>query len=141
MELLSEKVVLQQQPPTESIKKKRAVLIVDDNREAAEGIVKLLSHAGHTVRAAYSGRGALQTLATFHPEIIFLDIGLPGESGYDLARKIRKELSPVPLLVALTGYGQEDDKRRAQQAGFDYHLIKPIGVADLEFILTKEVEV
>ena len=126
---------------SEGEKKKRTVLIVDDNEEAAEGIAKLLNHAGHTARTAQSGRGALQTLKNFHPEIIFLDIGLPGESGYDLARKIRREIAPTPLLVALTGYGQEDDKLRAQQAGFDYHLVKPIGIADLEFILTKDAQV
>ena len=138
--LLSEKIV-PKSITSESLKKKRSVLIVDDNQEAAEGIAKLLSHSGHTVRTAYSGRSALQTLIRFKPEIIFLDIGLPGESGYDLARKLRKELSPMPLLVALTGYGQDEDKRRAREAGFDYHLIKPIGIADLEFILTKESEV
>ena len=101
---------------------------------------QLLRHSGHVVRTATSGRTALPTLAAFRPDVIFLDIGLPGESGYDLARKIRREFQPTPLIVALTGFGQDADKRRTHDAGFDYHLVKPIGIADLEYILTRQRE-
>jgi signal transduction histidine kinase len=117
-------------------KKKRSVLIVDDNVHAAEGIAKLLVHSGHEVRIAADSAQALERLANFRPDVIILDIGLPGESGYDLARTIRGYLDPQPFLVALTGYGQEDDKRLALEAGFDYHLVKPVSIADLEKILS-----
>lgn len=122
-------------------KRKRTVLIVDDNEKASEAIAKLLTHAGHTVRTARDARNAFMVLSTFKPEIIVLDIGLPGRDGYDVAQEIRRTIRPAPLLVALTGFGSDHDKQRAQTAGFDYHLVKPIGIADLEFILTKDTEV
>lgn len=118
-------------------KPRRTILIVDDNEAAAHGVARLLSHAGHDVRVAHDGSGALQTLAEFRPEIIFLDIGLPDASGYDLARSIRQYLDPQPILVALTGFGQEEDQRRAYEAGFDKHLTKPVSIANLEEILLK----
>lgn len=118
-------------------KKERAVLIVDDNVQAAEGIAKLLNHAGHVARIAHDGISALHTLASFHPEIIFLDIGLPDGSGYELAQKIRQYLSPQPIIVALTGYGQEDDRQRAHEEGFDAHLTKPVSIADLEKVMER----
>ena len=113
------------------------VLIVDDNLQAAEGIAKLLNHAGHVARTAHDGASALHTLASFRPEIIFLDIGLPDGSGYELAQKIRQYLSPQPIIVALTGYGQEEDKQRAHEEGFDAHLTKPVSIADLEKVMEK----
>jgi len=118
-------------------KPRRTVLIVDDNEAAAHGIAQLLSHAGHDARVAHDGSGALQLLANFRPEIIFLDIGLPDASGYDLARSIRQYLEPQPVLVALTGFGQEEDQRRAYESGFDYHLTKPVSIMDLEKILSR----
>lgn len=118
-------------------KKKRSILIVDDNDDAAKGIAQLLNHAGHTARTALGGEEAMRVLSDFRPDIVFLDIGLPGESGYDLARRIRHYLSPSPMLVALTGYGQEEDKQRALDAGLDDHLTKPVSIADLEKVLTK----
>jgi signal transduction histidine kinase/CheY-like chemotaxis protein len=124
-------------PQAPQNKPKRTVLIVDDNEAAAHGIAQLLSHAGHDVRVAHDGSGALRALANFRPEIIILDIGLPDASGYDLARNIREYLDPQPLLVALTGFGQEEDQRRAYESGFDYHLTKPVSIADLEKILAK----
>lgn len=120
-----------------STKPRRSVLIVDDNEAAANGIGKLLSHSGHDVRVAHDGSGTLQLLANFRPDIIFLDIGLPDASGYDLARTIRDYLDPQPVLVALTGFGQEEDQRRAYESGFDHHLTKPVSIADLEKILAK----
>lgn len=124
--------------PQSSIRRKRrTVLIVDDNEAAARGIAKLLSHSGHDARVAHDGSGALQTLANFRPEIIILDIGLPDASGYDLAQTIRQYLDPQPVLVALTGFGQEEDQRRAYESGFDHHLTKPVAIADLEKILAE----
>ncbi|MFZ2887270.1 MAG: MASE1 domain-containing protein [Minisyncoccia bacterium] len=122
--------------PTQS-KQKRTVLVVDDNEDAANALARLLNHAGHTARAAYDGAQALATLANFRPEVIFLDIGLPNESGYNVAQQIRSYMDPQPTIVALTGYGQEEDKRKALDAGFDAHLTKPVAVADLEKILSE----
>jgi signal transduction histidine kinase len=124
------------EPHIVSGKVQRSVLVVDDNSAAAHAIAQLLSHSGHDVRTAENGAEALSVLAQFRPEIIFLDVGLPGESGYDVARTIRNYLDPQPVLVALTGFGQEDDKRRAYDAGFDYHLTKPVSIAELEKILS-----
>lgn len=124
-------------PLTTDRKNRRDVLIVDDNEPAAESMARLLSHAGHTVRTAANGANALTTLASFQPEIIFLDIGLPDMTGYDLARTIRKFADPQPILIALTGFGNEDDRARALEAGFDEHVTKPVTIADLEKILTK----
>lgn len=118
-------------------KERRDVLIVDDNEPAATSIASLLTHAGHTVRVAHDGAEALQILASFQPEIILLDIGLPDVSGYDLARTIRQYANPQPVLVALTGYGKEEDQLLAFEAGFDEHMTKPVAIIDLEKILTK----
>jgi CheY-like chemotaxis protein len=108
----------------------RRVLVVDDNRDAAESLALLLEVAGHQVRACHDGPAALERVEEFQPDVVLLDIGLPGMDGYEVARRLRA----LPggrgvLLVALTGYGQDDDQRRAREAGFDHHLIKP---ADLE---------
>ncbi len=116
-------------------KSKRSILIVDDNEDAARAIAQLLNHSGHHARIAHDALSAFKELGEFRPDIIFLDIGLPGESGYDIARKLRHYLNPQPILVALTGYGQDDDKQRAIEAGFDFHLTKPVSIAELEKIL------
>lgn len=130
-----EETTVRQEPPAR--KPKRTVLIIDDNEAAARGVAQLLTHSGHTVRTAHDGAGALAALSDFRPDIIFLDIGLPDMTGYDLARTIRQYLNPSPILVAHTGFGQEEDQRRAQEAGFDAHLTKPVSIADLEKILLR----
>ena len=109
----------------------RRVLIVDDNVDAANSIAKILGLFGHTVRCAYDGQSALQLAAEFAPEAIVLDIGLPGMDGYEVARRLRAmDRFRNATLIALTGYGQQDDRERSQQAGFDQHLTKPVD-ADL----------
>lgn len=112
------------------------VLLVDDNIDAVETLAMLLQIWGHQVDVAHSGEDALQMARRNAPDLVLLDIGLPGMDGYDLARQLR-ELPNVgnPLLVALTGYGQEDDRRRSQDAGIDIHLIKPIGPGMLQKML------
>jgi len=108
----------------------KKVLVVDDNQDAAESLAMLLEVAGHQVRFCHDGKSALEAAAEWTPEVVLLDIGLPGMDGYEVARRLRS--SPATrqaLLVALTGYGQNDDQRRAREAGFDHHFIKP---ADLE---------
>ncbi len=108
----------------------RRVLVVDDNWDAAESLALLLEVAGHQVRTCPDGRSALEAAEQFRPEAVLLDIGLPGMDGYEVARRMRQlPATRGALLVALTGYGQEDDQRRAHEAGFNHHLIKP---ADLE---------
>ena len=117
-----------------------SVLVVDDNRDSAESLALLLELKGHTVKTAHNGPDALRTLGAFRPHLVLLDIGLPGMSGYEVARRIREssELSGV-MLVALTGWGQEEDRRRTKNAGFDHHLVKPAAPAEVETILA-EVE-
>jgi PAS domain S-box-containing protein len=103
------------------------VLVVDDNRDAADSLAMLLRLAGQDVQARYDGLSALAQAQEFRPELVFLDIGMPGMDGYEVARRLRGEpqLEGV-ILVALTGWGQEEDRRRSAEAGFDHHLVKPV---------------
>jgi CheY-like chemotaxis protein/anti-sigma regulatory factor (Ser/Thr protein kinase) len=101
------------------------VLVAEDNPDAAEMMRVMLSFKGHDVRVATNGLQAVAIAEQFDPHIGFLDIGMPGIDGYEAARRIRDLLGPRVVLVALTGWGQDDDKRRSKEAGFDYHLTKP----------------
>jgi PAS domain S-box-containing protein len=105
----------------------RRLLIVDDNRDAATSLAMLLRMQGHEVYLAHSGPEALETLQAQRPEMVFLDLGMPHMDGYEVARRIRQspELQSVTL-AALTGWGQQEDRRRTAEAGFDYHLVKPL---------------
>jgi len=111
----------------------RRVLVVDDNQDAAESLAMLLRLLGAEVGVAYGGAAAMKMLASFHPSVMLLDIGMPGMDGYEVARRVRADpaLSDV-LLIAVSGWGQEEDRRRSQSAGFDHHLIKPADVSALE---------
>ncbi|MEW4569687.1 PAS domain-containing protein [Tautonia sp. JC769] len=104
------------------------LLIVDDNRDAAVTLGTLLGKiAGHDVRLAHDGPEALRVAARFEPEVVLLDIGLPGMDGYEVARRLRDTpAGSLALLIALTGWGQQEDHRRSQEAGFDHHLVKPV---------------
>jgi PAS domain S-box-containing protein len=112
------------------------VLVVDDNRDSAESLALLLRYRGHVVRTAHDGPEALRLLESLRPQLIVLDLGLPGMSGFDVARKIREsaDLKHVKL-AALTGWGQEEDRRRTKEAGFDHHLVKPAELEQIERIL------
>lgn len=112
------------------------ILIVDDNEAAAQGLGKLLEHRGHTVKITYRGSDVLPLAQVFDPEVIILDIGLPDMDGYDVATHLRNAKSTA-LLIALTGYGQEEDRIRAKDSGFDHHLTKPVGLRDIEAVLEK----
>jgi len=108
------------------------VLVVDDNRDAAEMISILLSRAGHQVEIAADASQALSTVDAFQPQVAILDIGLPVMDGYALGRELRARLgSSTPVLIALTGYGQEQDQRRSAEAGFASHLVKPVDAKHL----------
>jgi PAS domain S-box-containing protein len=112
------------------------VLVVDDNRDAADACASLLELSGHHVQTAYTGRHALELAGTFRPHAVLLDIGLPDFNGYELATKIRA--SPWGrgvMLIAVTGWGQEEDRRRALEAGCDHHLTKPIAPETVESLL------
>jgi signal transduction histidine kinase len=111
------------------------ILVVDDNEAAAEGLRKLLEHHGHTVRVAYDAPPALEMIAQEPPDVAILDIGLPTMDGYLLAKKIRERFGKKVGLIALTGYGQSDDKQKAKDAGFDEHLVKPVSVVDVQRVL------
>ena len=114
----------------------RRILVVDDNEDAATALAEALLDLGHAVEVAYDGPQALAKLETFSPDIALLDIGLPLMDGYELARRIRSEprLSGIRL-VSITGYGQHSDKLRAQEAGFDVHLVKPVDLVVIERVI------
>jgi CheY-like chemotaxis protein/two-component sensor histidine kinase len=116
--------------------KNRRVLVVDDNKDAAASLSLLLRLQGHDVRIAHEGRTALEAAASFQPEVIFLDIGMPGMDGYEVARQIRRQpgLEKV-VLAAATGWGQTVDRRRTSAAGFDHHLVKPLEPEALQSVL------
>lgn len=113
------------------------VLVVDDNADGAEMLAAFLDAKGYQTRVAYDGPGALRVAAEFQPELAFLDIGLPVMDGYELAARLR-ELPGLgsTRLVALTGYGQESDRRKTQAAGFQYHLVKPVDFEAIEDVVS-----
>jgi signal transduction histidine kinase/DNA-binding response OmpR family regulator len=112
--------------PAVATSTRRRVLIVDDNTDAAHSLAMLMEVGGHEAHLCYDGHSALTEAQSFQPEVVLLDIGLPGLDGLEVARRLRAmNLSPRPMLVALTGYGQNDDVQRSREAGFDHHLVKP----------------
>jgi signal transduction histidine kinase/ActR/RegA family two-component response regulator len=114
------------------------VLVVDDNRDAADALGLLIQLHGHEVRIAYGGREALETGPVFEPQIVLLDLGMPDFDGYDTARQLRQERwGRRAMVVALTGWGQAQDRRRTAEAGFDLHLVKPVGDTELVSALAR----
>ncbi|MBG6076545.1 CHASE3 domain-containing protein [Polaromonas sp. CG_9.11] len=112
------------------------VLAVDDSVDAVEFLARLLRLSGHEVEVAYDGPSAVQTALVMRPDVVLLDIGLPGITGYEVARQLRQEAAlKHTVLVALTGYGRASDRQRSRNAGFSYHLVKPAGVREVEEIL------
>jgi CheY-like chemotaxis protein len=111
-------------------------LIVDDNRDGAESLSLFTTLLGHSVEVSFTGADALANVAKLKPDVVFLDIGLPGMSGFEVAKMIRAMPDAVGLrLVAVTGWGSEDTKRRSTEAGFDEHLTKPVDLNRIEEIL------
>ena len=105
----------------------RRILVVDDNVDAAQSLGLLLTQMGHSVKVAHDGNAAVDDAHEFRPDVIFLDLALPGMSGYDVARTLRQSSTVNAVrIVALTGYSQHDDRRKSTEAGFDAHLVKPV---------------
>jgi CheY-like chemotaxis protein len=103
------------------------VLVVDDNVDAAESLAMLVGLQGHEVRVAHDGYSALEQVTDFRADVVLLDIGLVGLDGYEVARRLRRQSSAENLLlIAVTGYGRPEDRFRSREAGFDYHLVKPV---------------
>ena len=114
----------------------KRVLVVDDNLDSAESLSLLLELMGHTVRTAHDGEEALAEADAFRPDLVLMDIGMPRMDGYEAARRLRQApWAADTVLVALTGWGQDEDKRRSEEAGFDRHLIKPVDPTALEALL------
>jgi CheY-like chemotaxis protein len=120
------------------------VLVVDDNEDAAEMLAAALSAAGHTTAVATDGPSALVLATTFAPEVALLDIGLPVMDGFELAQHFRDHDDPAlrkVRLVAVTGYGQDHDRRRSAAAGFDEHLVKPVDLDHLAVVMQQMARV
>lgn len=114
----------------------RRILVVDDNRDCAESLCMLLRISGDEVRVAHDGPSALEAADAFRPDVAVLDIGMPGMNGYELAGALRQRQDLKRLvLIALTGWGHDDDRRRTQEAGFNAHLVKPVVLDELQALL------
>jgi PAS domain S-box-containing protein len=112
------------------------ILVVDDNEDSADSLGMLLRLKGNEIRTAHDGLEAVRVAETFHPELVLLDIGLPKLNGYDVARRIRQQpWGGDVILVALTGWGQDEDRRRSKEAGFNFHIVKPVELSELETLL------
>ena len=116
----------------------RRLLVVDDNQDAADSLAMLLKLQGHEVRVAHSGPAALEITKGYSPDVVFLDLGMPGMDGYEVARRLRQQpgLEKI-VLAALTGWGQQEDRRRTADAGFDHHLVKPPEPKAVEGVLAQ----
>ena len=116
----------------------RRILVVDDNADAADSLGMLLQVRGDDLRVAYDGLEALQLAGDFDPEVVLLDIGMPKISGYDVARRLRESRGDTVFIIAISGWGQEDDRERARESGFDHHFTKPVDVEALLKLIDSE---
>jgi CheY-like chemotaxis protein len=121
-----------------SVPSGRRVLVVDDNEDAASSLAALLQLQGHDVRVAFSGRAALEIAKGYAPHVVFLDIGMPDIDGYEVARRLRQQSGLEDVVVAaLTGWAQQEDRRRTSAAGFDHHFVKPPDPQLLQKVLSE----
>ena len=114
------------------------MLLVDDNVDSTEPLSLLLQAKGHQTRVAVEGEEAISVAADFQPNCVVLDLGLPGMDGYEVARRLRERHGAHITLVALTGWAGKEVRAKAAEAGFDYHLVKPVNWEELEHIVTAE---
>jgi len=113
------------------------ILIVEDNRDAARTLQILLQRYGHEVALAHSGLAGMEAARHWQPEVVLCDLGLPEMDGYEVARALRSDPATAPArLIAVSGYGQEEDRRRSEECGFDLHLTKPVDPVELQRLLT-----
>ena len=120
---------------------RRRILIVDDNRDSATSLAQVLKIMGNDARTAHDGLEAVELATAFRPDVVLLDIGMPRLNGYDACRRIREQpWGHSTLLVAMTGWGQEEDRRRSREAGFDFHLVKPVDAVAIERLLQESAE-
>ena len=120
---------------------RRAGLGADDNRDAVWGLARFLEMAGHRVLRADGGKAALATTRAERPDVVLLDLGMPDLDGYEAARQIRAEpWGASILLIAVSGWGRDDDQRRSAEAGFDAHLVKPVDLEELNTIIGQHIE-
>jgi DNA-binding response OmpR family regulator len=112
------------------------ILVVDDLADSAVGLAQLLRHQSHEVATAHDGGDALSTARDFRPNAVLLDLGLPGVDGFEVARRLRAEFPKGLQLIAVSGYGQPDHRRRSREAGFDHHLLKPVDLDELTRLLS-----
>jgi CheY-like chemotaxis protein len=111
------------------------IVVVEDNEDSAEMLSAWLEGLGHQVRVAHSGPAGVALVLEVRPDVVLCDIGLPGMDGVDVCRRVVGELVPPPVMVALTGWGMGDDRRRTKDAGFSHHLVKPVALDKLETVL------
>jgi two-component system, sensor histidine kinase len=124
--------------PAHGLPRSCRILLVDDNEEFATAMASLLDAMGHNVQAIHDGAAAITIARALRPQVVMLDINLPGKQGYDIAREIRADPALAgSLLIAVKGYGQEQDKHHALQAGFDHHLTKPVDENALERLINQ----
>jgi CheY-like chemotaxis protein len=122
--------------PATNLSPKHHILVVDDNKDSANSLAMMLRLMGNEVYVAHDGVAGVEAAASFQPGIVFLDIGMPKMNGYEAARRMRElHCGHNMVLVALSGWGQHDARRRSQEAGFDQHLVKPVDPAALEKLL------
>lgn len=115
---------------------RRRILIVDDNRDAADSLAIWLEIKGNETRVAYNGLEALEISAVFRPDVLVLDVGMPRLDGLETCRRIRREpWGERVVVIACTGWGNENDRRTSKEAGFDFHMVKPVDAAELEKLL------
>ena len=114
------------------------ILVVDDNEDGANSLGQMLQIMGNQIRVTHDGLAAIRVAEEFRPQVILLDIGMPKLDGYDACRRIRqKSWGKNTVLIALTGWGQFEDRRRTKEAGFDYHLVKPVESSTLVKVLSE----
>lgn len=114
------------------------ILVVDDNHDSALSLAMMLSIMGHETRTAHDGESAVETAETFLPEVVLLDIGLPKLNGYEVAQRIRENAWGASMfLIAVTGWGQDEDRQRSSEVGLNVHMVKPVEPAALEKLLAE----
>jgi CheY-like chemotaxis protein len=122
--------------PTDSTASGRRILVADDNTDSAGSMAMILRILGHDARTAHDGLQVVEVATTFRPDVILLDIGMPELDGYEVCRRIRGEPWGSEIsIIALTGWGGEEDRKRSLEAGFDHHLVKPVDPIEVEKLL------